>query len=93
MSEPWQVVAAAVQTEDGVVHSLPIPNRHHHIVHALHDLAGPNGALIEARGEQGFLLSNGTFANRVFSARLASRNGQLKKPLIAPPNLYSEDLW
>lgn len=93
MTEAWQIVAAAVKTKDGVIHTLPAPNRHHHIVHALYEMAGSKSVLIEARGEQGFLLSNGTFADRVFSAGLATRNGQLKKPLIAPPNLYSEDLW
>lgn len=43
--------------------------------------------------DSGFLLSDGTFANRIKAAEVARRSGQLTKPLIAAPNLYSEDLW
>lgn len=84
------VVAAAVQTDDGVIHFMPRPHRHHHTVHALNKSDGP---IIEARGVQGFVISDGTFADRVEAAAFAIAAGQLKKPMIAPPNLYSEDLW
>jgi hypothetical protein len=39
-----------------------------------------------------FLLSNGTFCDRVVAGRVAVASGQLKQ-LQHPPNLYSEDLW
>jgi hypothetical protein len=80
-----KVIAAAVRTTDGVIHSIPPPHRHHHIVHALFRLT-------QIRGEQGFLLSDGTFADRVTAAAVAIDQGQITK-LPHPPNLYSEDLW
>ncbi len=82
-------VAAAVRTDDGLIHFMPPPHRHHHIVHALNrDIGG----LIVARGEQGFVMSDGTFASREEAGRCAVETGQIKV-LAHPPKLYSEDLW
>jgi hypothetical protein len=88
-----KVVAAAVKTDDGVIHFMPAPCRHHHTVHALHR---PNNAaendLIVARGEQGFVMSDGTFADRIEAGQCAIAAGQITE-LKWPPKLYSEDLW
>lgn len=87
------VVAAAVRTADGVIHFMPQPNRHHHTVHALHFAANAEGSpLVLARGIQGFVISDGTFADRVKAASIAIAAGQITA-LSHPPNLYSEDLW
>lgn len=89
-----RAVAAAVRTDDGLVHFFPAPCRHHHTVHALHrtrSAADENG-LIVARGEQGFVMSDGTFADREEAGRCAIAAGQIKG-LSHPPRLYSEDLW
>lgn len=86
-------VAAAVKTEDGVIHFMPPPHRHHHTVHALNrPKNGVENDLIIAEGEQGFVMSDGTFANRVDAGIAAIEAGQIKS-LAHPPNLYSEDLW
>ena len=86
-----KAIAAAVKTEDGVIHFMPPPHRHHHTVHALH-YANAGSELIVARGEQGFVMSDGTFAGRIEAAQAAIEAGQIKA-LAYPPNLDSEDLW
>lgn len=96
MNVERKAIAAAVRTADGVIHFLPAPNRHHHTVHALHrmtvrDELSP-AAVVVAKGEQGFLMSDGTFANRIDAGKCAVSSGQIKK-LTHPPELYSEDLW
>lgn len=84
-----KAIAAAVKTDDGLVHFFPPPCRHHHTLHALYK---DNGPLIVARGEQGFVMSDGTFAGREEAAKAALEAGQIDA-LKWPPNLYSEDLW
>lgn len=89
-----KVLAAAVKTDDGVIHFMPKPNRHHHTVHALHYLMMNNSEskLIVARGEQGFVMEDGEFADRITAGKEALETGQITK-LNHPPRLYSEDLW
>lgn len=82
-----EVVAAAVRTDDWVIHFYPRPARHHNILHALHK-AGARGI----RGGQGFVMSDGSFAGRVEAGKCAIESGQIVE-LKHPPNLYSEDLW
>jgi len=88
-----RAIAAAVKTDDGVIHFMPPPHRHHHTVHALHrPQNGVENDLIEARGEQGFVMSDGTFADRIEAGKAAIEAGQITA-LAHPPRLYSEDLW
>lgn len=89
-----KAVAAAVRTDDGLVHFFPAPCRHHHTVHALHRArnADDEAGLIVARGEQGFVMSDGTFANREEAGQCAISAGQITE-LQHPPRLFSEDLW
>ena len=88
-----EIVAAAVKTEDGLIHFFPRPARHHHTVHALHRPRNDvENDIIQARGIQGFVTSNGTFVDRIEAAAIAIGCGQIKE-LAHPPNLYSEDLW
>lgn len=51
-------------------------------------------ALVDGRNPDvsGFLLSDGSFADRLRAAHVAKAAGQVKK-MVAPPMLYSEDLW
>lgn len=85
--------AAAVKTADGVIHFMPPPNRHHHTVHALHlAFSDDKSGIIQARGEQGFVMSDGTFADREEAAKAALSAGRINS-LSHPPKLYSEDLW
>lgn len=72
----------------GAVFTLPRPNRHHNIMWWLSFLGIRSGQM----HRQGFVLSDGTFADRDAAACIALSAGQVDK-LTAPPNLYSEDLW
>lgn len=87
MSETLTVLTAAIRIGELII-SLPRPNRHHNILWALSDLGiGPG----QTR-DQGFLLSNGTYAGRELSAEVALAAGQVEK-LHSPPRLFSEDVW
>lgn len=104
MSEPtpapkWRTLPKVVAVAfymDGMIFTLPKPARHDDLIKKLNALGiecngfhGPNGVEVE----QGFLLDDGRFARRKPAAAVAERAGQLTKPLIAPPRLFSEDLW
>lgn len=81
------VLTAAIRI-GGVVFTLPRPNRHHNILWWLHVLGVRSGQ----GHDQGFVLSDGIFANRIVAARYAAAAGQITA-LHAPPHLFSEDLW
>lgn len=84
------ILQAAILIEC-VIHTLPRPNRHHHIIEHMGDMVGP---FLIARGVQGFLDSEEGFVTRERAAAIAIRSNQLlREKLIAPPQLYSEDLW
>lgn len=93
MSEAPRVVMAAV-LRDGIVYAVERPGRHHHIIHKIGTPAIPAGGTLtrEARGIQGFVLSDGRFADRLEAAVAAISSGQIKE-LRWPPDLFSEDLW
>jgi len=82
-----RIVAAAVKDSTDKIWSLPPPNRHHHIIKELYS----RGAEADLDG-QGFLLDDGRWIDRKTAAIIALSNDP-NKVLIAPPNLYSEDLW
>lgn len=84
-----QVKQAAIRDEQGEVHTLPRPARHHDIAHKLYEERGH--ALLE-HDEQGFVLEDSTFVGREEAADYAVETGQIEKPKW-PPDLYSEDLW
>jgi hypothetical protein len=86
--EKLYIVSAAIKTRTGAIHSIPPPARHHNIVHVLAD----DGHEQVEGDEQGFLLNNGIFVNRIEGGKIAIDSGQINK-LRWPPNLYSEDLW
>lgn len=81
------IVAAAIRI-NGNVYGLPAPARHHDIIRYLAD------GRIEPpiRGEQGFIDDGAGFVGRKEAAVIALEEGQVKQ-LIAPPNLFSEDVW
>lgn len=73
------------------VHSLPRPNRHHHVIRAI---AQENGVGIKAEDIQGFLTDSGRFVGRVEALRIALRAGQVLDPNnVRAGRLFSEDLW
>lgn len=87
-AESLAVATAAIRIGEAVF-TLPRPNRHHNIIWWLSAL----GVKSRDTHVQGFVLNNGCYVDRVSAAHYATLAGQLTKPLIAPPNLYSEDLW
>ena len=84
-----EIVDRAAVVLDGEVWHLPRPARHHHILRALDNVLP--GRAIEAH-EQGFVTSHGRYIGREEAAQIAMVTGQVSK-LMAPPDLYSEDLW
>jgi hypothetical protein len=82
------VVSAAIRFGDLIV-SLPAPARHHNILHAMIALGSD---FIVRPEDQGFMLSDGTFAERKYAAWIARNAGQIVDPNW-PPYLHSEDLW
>ena len=76
---------------DGVVHSLPKPNRHHHLIAKL---TNEGNYPTPISGEQGFINESGEFLNRLVAVVDALEANQITlSELIAPPRLYSEDVW
>ena len=80
------ITAAAIMI-DGVVQSLPKPNRHHNIIHKF-----PKPG--HQHGEQGFIDSELGFVSREVAKVIAIASGQLQKPKNSySEKLFSEDLW
>ena len=83
-----QIVAVAI-VYNNIVHQLPKPNRHHHVIRAIAGIAGPH--------QEGFVDSEGNYLSRSQAYTLAIANGQFNRKMF--PNcyngtdLYSEDLW
>lgn len=77
-------VAIVIQ---GVTHSLPKPNRHHHIIH---QIASESGGSVS--GKQGFLDDQGNFLDRIEALRHAIACGQITQGKWGG-QLYSEDVW
>jgi hypothetical protein len=85
------VLQAAISVGDGIV-TAPKPARHGDIIR----IACRMGAPYAAPDEQGFLLSDGTFATRERAWQVAHEAAQpiLRWPEIqAGDYLFSEDLW
>ncbi len=80
----------------GIQYSLPKPNRHHNVIHYIHNLTGDYGIGAEqtpdGRDGQGFYLEDGTYLDRYQAAILAVESGQIDKTNWGK-ELFSEDLW
>ncbi len=86
-----KVVAVAVQYQHGLIVSMPPPARHSDVVYAMTRFKGGGAPTVDVT--QGFLLSDGTFANRKQARVCAELNNQLLPRACALKELYSEDLW
>lgn len=76
--------------KDGVVYSLPKPNRHHDVIKMMteeYKLTPPNS------GEQGFIDNFGDFYLRKPAKLIAILNNQLLTTARDNDMLFSEDLW
>jgi hypothetical protein len=80
-----------------LIFSVPRPGRHHNIAYLMHridlHLDGPFGSgLVDY--EQGFLLSDGSFATREHALEVAKAAGQIIARCGGDEHaLYSENLW
>lgn len=83
------VERAAILHSDGTVYSVPRPGRHHNVIALMISLGFP----APIRGEQGFLLSDGSFARRRPALRIARKAGQIKREHAPGIGLFSEDMW
>lgn len=80
----------------GLVFSVPRPGRHGDVIRLMVETFGEEVHDACFTRDQGFVLSDGSFADRMTAWRLAERSGQL---LARAPTdgcggvLYSEDVW
>lgn len=91
--------------KDGIVYSLPAPNRHHHILWILAKRKGlqnvpsvdDEALLVETPDDgeesQGFLDSSGRYLNRAQAEVNAFLHNQVKNGKLIGGPLTSEDLW
>lgn len=82
-----RIVSVAISAF-GIIASLPAPARHGDVLKKLHYF----NEIVLGPDTQGFLTNAGRYVNRRDAAVIALEQGQCEK-LIAPPKLYSEDLW
>lgn len=77
----------------GVIYSLPEPNRHHHVIRHIIDTVGVSSVDVE-EDDQGFLDESGRYLRRAQALQSALENDQIKNPSkIRMNRLFSEDLW
>ena len=98
-----RIVAVAFRHPDGLVLTLPVPNRHHNVIAAVEALKMPREAKAElVLGEesdperfvdQGFLTSTGRYVTREEAMAIARNQGQLIGDPPVPHMLFSEDVW
>lgn len=86
-----KVLSAAVKVH-GIVYAVPVPQRHNHAIKAaaLAGHASPKNPVTQRM--QGFMLSDGSFADRKTSLAAAVLSGQLPYD-PERTELFSEDLW
>lgn len=82
------IVSVAISAY-GLVFMLPPPARHHTVMTKIHEF---NSEIQVNPKGQGFLTSKGRYVGRRDAALIAKSSGQVDQ-LIAPPELFSEDLW
>jgi len=86
-----RILSAAVLYQ-GVIFSLPAPNRHHNILHAMTAMGLPK---ISHR-EQGFLTDTGEYIDRKGALEIAQAAGQIipnETGVLSYIGLFSEDVW
>ena len=94
MVEERTIETAAILDDEGKPWSLPRPARHSNVIHLMATSGCPTPIKRGEHGErQGFLLSDGTFADRVEAKRIALLTGQVTEAKMISNDLTSEDLW
>lgn len=81
---------AAIKDHSGIVYFVPRPGRHHDVIKLMVKVYNRP---IPITGEQGFVLSDGSFADRVRAREVAEAAGQLLPRASKGKRLFSEDVW
>jgi hypothetical protein len=84
-----KIVAAAVQTNGGLIISMPPPARHHTILQEHSKLSN----WVFGSNKQGFLTNLGRYVGREEALKIALDAKQIEAPKFQPHHLFSEDLW
>ena len=84
------IVGVAIE-RDGVVYSLPAPNRHHHVIRLMVNEGVPLPVTKDAI--QGFITNTGEFLDRKEAYKVVIENGQNVVELHHDYDLFSEDVW
>lgn len=84
-----KVVAVAILAEDGTVFQMPPPYRHHNIIRMMSD----QGRSKRDMWDQGFVLSDGTYADRIEAKKIAVAANQLLERASKLNELFSECVW
>ena len=85
-----ETILCAAILHGGLIHSVPRPERHHHVIQRMKE----NGLGPHAMLEQGFLTSTGRFVDRYEGMIIAKNSGAfLGKNTPEREDLFSEDLW
>jgi hypothetical protein len=79
----------AIKYTDGYTYAVPRPGRHHTVIGMMADYGHP----VPIKGVQGFMLSDGTFADRKTAKAIAKEANQLLPTASPSDDLFSEDLW
>lgn len=90
---PLTVVCVAFLLRSGVVLSAPRPARHHHLIYHTAVISRWVWRLCQRGHVQGFLLSDGSFADRDRAGVVAFEAGQITEHRLGSPHLFSEDVW
>lgn len=78
---------------NGVVYSLPAPNRHHHVIWHIVQTTGCSSVDVR-EDDQGFLDESGRYLTRRAALVSARMYNQIKNPDdIRMGKLFSEDVW
>lgn len=75
---------------NGIIHSLPKPNRHHHIIRQIYE---ETGKPVRGKDIQGFLDNEGNFLSRIEAMKVAVEANQILENSLVLSELYSENLW
>lgn len=88
---PERIIAAAIVDDHGVMFWMDPPNRHPHIIRAIHDTQG-SADIMDPSG-QGFRTSYNRFVDRQDALLIAIKAGQIQSGNHHRTDLFSEDLW
>lgn len=82
------IECAAIKSKQGdVVHTMPRPCRHHHILHSCFPFVSTDNK------DQGFLTSDGRWVDREEGLTIAIAANQIIKKHPPESILFSEDMW